>query len=330
MTTLTIDDEYTLARNEPGENFGHDRRYNVHLSDHTFENRRLENFEQADLDVSLMDVIRKCKFTAMTMIQSYAIPIIADGRDLLAICETGAGKTNAFLLPIFNKLIRQKHEPKRGLPQTPLAVIVVPTRELAIQLVKDAKAMLRRTSLTATECIGGMDTVSERRVIERGAPLIIGTLGRILHFVQDGVVAFDKLRYLIIDEADQMLEDAEFRHGVDCILEPTRHAKPQIVMCSATFRHETLEIADSYLRKDHVKLVIGMAGKVNENVSQKVVQVAKHDKNGLLEKIIAEAVAEDAQARIMVFVETKSNADYVERFLTAEHKFKCAALHSDK
>ena len=155
----------------------------------------------------LRDNIEKSGYKRPTPIQKYAIPIIANKRDLMACAQTGSGKTAAFLLPILHNILEDECDPHSGdCPQKPQAVVVAPTRELALQIKEEARKFALQSVAKAVVAYGGTSTGFQMSQLFKGCNVLIATPGRLMDFVEKGKVSFEDCRYLVLDEADRMLD----------------------------------------------------------------------------------------------------------------------------
>ena len=161
-------------------------------------------FSEFGFDERLMDGISAMNYKTATPIQEQVIPIIREGGDLIASAQTGTGKTAAFLLPILNELItKDRQEDKVN------ALVIVPTRELAVQIAQNLEAFSYFTSISSIAIYGGGDGVTfatEKKALEQGVDIVICTPGRMISHLSSGYVKFDELKHLILDEADRMLD----------------------------------------------------------------------------------------------------------------------------
>ena len=178
------------------------------------------SFESMGLRQILRDNIEKSGYKRPTPIQKYAIPIIANKRDLMACAQTGSGKTAAFLLPILHNILEDECDPHSGdCPQKPQAVVVAPTRELALQIKEEARKFALQSVAKAVVAYGGTSTGFQMSQLFKGCNVLIATPGRLMDFVEKGKVSFEDCRYLVLDEADRMLDMVNiFRHFETFIL----------------------------------------------------------------------------------------------------------------
>ena len=155
----------------------------------------------------LRDNVAKSGYKKPTPIQKYAIPIIMNKRDLMACAQTGSGKTAAFLLPILHNILEDECDPHTGdAPQKPQAVVVAPTRELALQIKEEARKFALQSVAKAVVAYGGTSTGYQLTQLFKGCNVLIATPGRLMDFVEKGKVSFEDCRYLVLDEADRMLD----------------------------------------------------------------------------------------------------------------------------
>ncbi|XP_018494063.1 probable ATP-dependent RNA helicase vasa-like [Galendromus occidentalis] len=331
-------EEEAVNRNKTGINFDQYDKIDVTVSNSRgqetkeYETKKLDRFQDGNLDARLIEMIERLGFEKPTPVQRYSLPILADGKDLMACAQTGSGKTAAFVLPMVNMLIRQNCSFERNTrPQKPFALVLTPTRELTVQITKDAQAYCVRTDIAVKECYGGTGRMTQAKNIARGCHLLVGTTGRVLDFLNDGIICLSRLRYLVLDEADRML-DFGFQNAVDEIMQhPSRNRNStiQTLMFSATFSTSVQDLARKYLREDFVKLDVGVVGAVNSDVSQSVLEVPKAEKKLRLLDLIREEIDRDAKTRILVFVETKRDCDFIAMFLSSS-KIKATSIHGDR
>ncbi len=252
-------------------------------------------FSALELHPTLVRGIRDLGFTQPTPIQTQAIPAAMDGRDLLACAATGSGKTAAFLLPILHQLVDRP----RG---TTRALVLAPTRELALQILADLNDLARHTGLTAAAVYGGVGMGPQERAFRKGADVIVATPGRLLDHFQYDHAKLKGLEYLVLDEADRML-DMGFLPDIKRVL---RHVpKPkQTFFFSATMPPAIKKLTGQILRNP-ATIALQRRGKPAEGVSQAVYPVASALKVELLLELLQGGHMEDA----LVFTRTKHRAD---------------------
>jgi len=287
----------------------------------------IKTFEEANLRKLLMENVTKSGYKNPTPIQRYGLPIILGKRDLMACAQTGSGKTAAFLLPILHQLLEDGAETNAGdCPQKPQAVIVAPTRELAIQIKDEARKFCSGSVLKCVVAYGGTSTMFQLSTLFKGCNVLIATPGRLMDFVEKGKVSFEDVKYLVLDEADRML-DMGFLPEVTRICNsagmPAKGERTTL-MFSATFADQVQTLAKDLLN-DYIFAVVGIVGGACDDVSQVVWEVDKFAKRDKLVEILKEVGTD----RTMVFVETKKNADFLATFLCNEG-LPATSIHGDR
>ncbi|XP_049318408.1 ATP-dependent RNA helicase vasa isoform X6 [Bactrocera dorsalis] len=282
----------------------------------------LLTFENAGLRDIIMNNVRKSGYTVPTPIQKTAIPVIMDGRDLMACAQTGSGKTAAFLLPIINGILGESFDLSIGKPQ---AVIVSPTRELAIQIFSEARKFALGSYLKISIVYGGTSSKYQGENIAKGCHILICTPGRLLDFVEKGFITFEETRYVVLDEADRMM-DMGFKDNVNTLMNhPTMRPmdERQNLMFSATFPEEIQRLAGAYL-SNYIFITIGVVGGACSDVTQEIFEVKKFQKRSKLMELLSES-----SDGTIVFVETKRGADFLASLLS-ETEFPTTSIHGDR
>jgi len=287
----------------------------------------ISSFEEANLRKLLMENIVKSGYKKPTPIQRYGIATILGKRDLMACAQTGSGKTAAFLLPILHQLLEDGAENHAGdCPQKPQAVIVAPTRELAIQIKDEARKFCLGSVLKCVVAYGGTSSMFQLSTLFKGCNVLICTPGRLMDFVDKGKISFEDVKYLVLDEADRML-DMGFLPEVQRICNSAGMPKKgdrQTLMFSATFADEVQQLAKDLLN-DYLFQVVGMVGGACDDVTQYVFEVDKFAKRDKLVEILKDVGTD----RTMVFCETKKNADFLAAFLCGEG-LPSTSIHGDR
>jgi ATP-dependent RNA helicase RhlE len=273
------------------------------------------SFHALGLTPELLRALDEEGYTQPTPIQQEAIPLVLTGRDLVGSAQTGTGKTAAFILPILQRL-------KNGRRGTLRALILVPTRELAEQVVTSAKAYGRHTGLTSVAFYGGTTLGPQIKALSRGLDIAIATPGRLLDLMERRHVNTSKIEVLVLDEADRML-DMGFAPDVSRIL-GTLPPKRQTLLFSATMSPDVSRLARQAM-KDHAAVEIGRGGSAADNIEHVLVTVDKTEKRQALSKILTEL----PRGRTLIFTRTKHGADRLAKQLrtTGTH---VAALHGGK
>jgi ATP-dependent RNA helicase RhlE len=272
-------------------------------------------FSQFSLSAALQARLDANKFVTPTPVQAAAIPPALEGRDVLATAQTGTGKTLSFLIPIVEML---QKTPERNAAQ---ALILLPTRELAMQVEAAFKAIRSHPLQTAALVVGGMQERPQLDAIRRGARLIVATPGRLEDFLKRRLVRLDQVKILVLDEVDRML-DMGFQPAIARIA-ATLPAERQTLCYSATLEGAVKEVARKYL-KNPARIEIGSVLKPAENVELRTFEVEQNNKQELLEHLLG---AE--QGSFLVFVRTKHGADRVARRLTRSG-WSATQIHGDR
>ena len=257
-------------------------------------------FSQFSLSNALMARLKANQFETPTPVQAGAIPPALEGRDVLATAQTGTGKTLSFLIPIVEML-------QKGEGRDAHALIVLPTRELAMQVEKSFRAIRSSEAQTVALVVGGMPEREQLERIRRGARLIVATPGRLEDFLKRKLVKLMGVRIMVLDEVDRML-DMGFEPAIRRIAAMIP-AQRQTLCYSATLEGSVREVARKYM-KDPVRIEIGSVKKPAENVELRAFSVDANKKQELLEHLLS---AE--KGSFLVFVRTKHGADRVARRL---------------
>ncbi len=271
-------------------------------------------FSQFSLSPALMARLTANKFEVPTPVQAGAIPPALEGRDVLATAQTGTGKTLSFLIPIVEML--QKTE-GRGAH----ALILLPTRELAMQVEKAFRAIRSNNAHTVALVVGGLSEGSQLDTIRRGARLIVATPGRLEDFLKRKLVRLDQVKILVLDEVDRML-DMGFQPAIARIA-ATLPVVRQTLCYSATLEGAVKDVARNYL-KNPARIEIGSVLKPAENVELRTFEVEPDKKQELLEHLL-----HSEEGSFLVFVRTKHGADRVARRLTRSG-WSATQIHGDR
>lgn len=276
-------------------------------------------------DLGLIEPILKALdeqgYTQPTPIQEQSIPILLKGDDLLGCAQTGTGKTAAFSIPIIQQLVNEGIDTKGK--RKIKALVVTPTRELAIQISDNFKAYAKHTDIKRTVIYGGVKQGAQVNALRGGVDVLVATPGRLLDLMQQGFITLQHIEYFILDEADQML-DMGFIHDIKKIIAklPT---KRQSLFFSATMAKEIVELAGKILLGNPQRVTIEPKKTTAEKVEQAVYYVQKADKPKLLNHILGE----NPGSSTLVFSRTKHGADKIVRVLD-KAKIKSAAIHGNK
>jgi ATP-dependent RNA helicase RhlB len=262
-------------------------------------------FTNFDLHPLLQQGLDDSGFTRCTPIQEMTLPLALAGRDVAGQAQTGTGKTCAFLVALMNRLLTTPAVAERK-DSDPRALIIAPTRELAIQIEKDAKAIGRHTGLRSALIYGGVDYDKQRQQLKDGCDIIIATPGRMLDYHKQGVFNLNSVEVMVIDEADRMF-DLGFIKDVRFIFRklPPREER-QVLLFSATLSHRVLELAYEHMHEAE-KLVVESENVTADHVRQLVYFPAKEEKMPLLLNLIDR----HQPSRSIIFVNTKAAAERI-------------------
>ncbi|HEY6941645.1 DEAD/DEAH box helicase, partial [Dokdonella sp.] len=279
-------------------------------------------FESFDLHPTLLSGLHASGFTRCTPIQALTLPLALAGRDVAGQAQTGTGKTGAFLVAVLNRLLTRPAVVDRKLTD-PRAIIIAPTRELAIQIDKDFRNIGRDTGLRSALIYGGVDYDKQRDLLKAGCDLIIATPGRLIDYLKQHVFSFNAIEAVVLDEADRMF-DLGFIKDIRFLFRrmPPREQR-QSMLFSATLSHRVLELAYDHMNEPE-KLTVEADNVTADRVRQLVYFPAKEEKQPLLISLLSRI---DAQ-RSIVFVNTKIAAEKVTRALE-RYGFTVVTLSGD-
>ncbi|OCT58044.1 hypothetical protein XELAEV_18002646mg, partial [Xenopus laevis] len=275
-------------------------------------------FEEANLCETLRRNVAKAGYIKLTPVQKHSIPIILAGHDLMACAQTGSGKTAAFLLPILSHMMNEGITASQFLTlQEPEAIIIAPTRELINQIYLDARKFSHGTCVRPVVVYGGIQPVHAMKDVERGCNILCATPGRLMDIISKEKIGLSKLKYLVLDEADRML-DMGFAKEINRLIESPgmpKNEERQTLMFSATYPEEVRRLALKFLKSNHFFVVVGLVGGACSDVEQTILEVREYGKKDRLLKILQNSGNE----RTMIFVNTKKKADVIASFLCQEH-----------
>ncbi|MEM7506625.1 MAG: DEAD/DEAH box helicase [Pseudomonadota bacterium] len=279
----------------------------------------LTQFNDLGLSPAILKTIEKLGFDAPTPIQREAIPHVMRGRDLMGLAQTGTGKTAAFGLPLVQQLL-DTHE--RPAPKAVRALILAPTRELVNQIAENLRAYVQGTKLRVVTVVGGASINVQRQNLQRGTDVLVATPGRLLDLLDRRSVTIDTAKFLILDEADQML-DLGFIHALRKIAGLVGQPR-QTLLFSATMPKQIEELSRAYLESP-VRVEVAPPGKAADKVRQSVHFHGDQNKLDLLKQCLADR----PNALSLVFARTKHGAEKVMKSLVAAG-FQAASIHGNK
>ena len=278
-------------------------------------------FEQLNLIEPILSALKNEGYTTPTPIQEQAIPIILEGKDLLGCAQTGTGKTAAFAIPVLQLLCKQKYTGqaiKGGIK----ALVLTPTRELAIQIEESFAAYGKNLGLKQLVIFGGVSQQSQTNALRHGVDILIATPGRLLDLINQRYINLKDVEFFILDEADRML-DMGFIHDVKKII-TLLPAKKQTLFFSATMPAEISKLASSILHNP-LKVEVTPVSSTAETIQQAVYFVEKENKKLLLTHLLQDTAIKSA----LVFTITKHGADKVVKDLLRA-KIGAEAIHGNK
>ncbi|MEJ6782993.1 DEAD/DEAH box helicase [Aminobacter sp. Piv2-1] len=279
----------------------------------------LNGFAKLGISGALLKSTIAAGFTEPKPIQVESIPAQLEGRDILGIAQTGSGKTAAFALPILSKIIALGTKRR---PKTARALILAPTRELAVQIEDTIKLLAKGAHISTALVLGGVSRNAQVRKVGPGVDVLIATPGRLTDLVREGDVILADTQWLVLDEADRML-DMGFINDVKRIAKATAKFR-QTALFSATMPAEIAELAAGLLR-DPVRVEVAPQGTTAAEIRQSVVLARTKQKR----KILSDMLADEAMRSVIVFARTKHGADRVTRDLERDG-FEAAVIHGNK
>jgi ATP-dependent RNA helicase RhlE len=279
----------------------------------------ITSFSEFGLAAPLLTALGRAGFTTPTPIQAQTIRQQLEGRDILGIAQTGTGKTAAFSLPILHHILAL---PGRAAPKTCRAMILAPTRELAVQIEQHIRALAGGARITTALVLGGMSRQAQIRQLGRGVDILIATPGRLTDLFGERHVRLDEARWVVLDEADRMLDMGFIREVRKLV--GALHPRRQSALFSATMPPEVAKLAESLLR-DPVRVAVVPHGQPIGKISQSVELMSPAEKRARLAVILKSPEA----SRVIVFARTKRGADRVTENL-AKDGITAEAIHGNK
>jgi ATP-dependent RNA helicase RhlE len=279
----------------------------------------VSTFSSLGLSEPLLRALASENYTQPTPIQAQTIPLILSGKDVLGIAQTGTGKTAAFGLPLLQKLAENRKSPAA---QSARALILAPTRELAVQIGQSLKVYGKHYGYRHAVILGGVSQHSQVAAMRNGVDILVATPGRLLDLFKQKQIRLDSVSMLVVDEADRML-DMGFIRDVRRIVAALPRAR-QSLLFSATMPDDVVHLAHEML-KDPTRVDISPPTKTADRIEQRVFHVAAQDKRKLLTNLLHDP----AMNRVIVFTRTKHGANKVVEHL-AKDGFEADAIHGNK
>ncbi|HEX9779561.1 MAG TPA: DEAD/DEAH box helicase [Geopsychrobacteraceae bacterium] len=277
-------------------------------------------FTELDLSPDVLRGIAETGFTELTPVQQESIPLALKGKDVAAQAQTGTGKTAAFLISLFSKLLSSGSETS----QNPRALVMAPTRELVVQICDDAEKLGKYTGLRVQAIFGGMDYEKQRQALKDGVDIIVATPGRLIDYYKQRVFSMHRVESLVIDEADRMF-DMGFIKDLRYIL---RNLPPfdkrQTMLFSATLSPQVMELAYEFMDLAE-RVQIEPEQVTAEGIDQVLYHVSRREKFALLLGLLKQ---EPGIERVLLFVNTKAEAERLDALLNA-NEVPSAVLSGD-
>ena len=274
-------------------------------------------FDSLGLDSRILSALKKQGYTTPTPIQAQSIPLLLNGHDLLGTAQTGTGKTAAFTIPIIQQILQSPSKKRRI-----RALVVTPTRELALQVAENAKWYSADTPLRTAVIFGGVGQNPQVDQLKRGIDFLVATPGRLLDLHSQGYINLNDLTHFVLDEADQML-DMGFIHDIRKLLKIIP-SKRQSLFFSATMPKDIISLSGQILQARYKQVRIAVEKPTADRVSQAVYYVAKKEKPSMLLELL-----KTMEGSVLVFGRTKHGCDKVVRILNKKG-VKAAAIHGNK
>ena len=283
------------------------------------ENNYYMTFQELNIAEPILKALNEKKYSTPTPIQEKAIPEALKKRDILGIAQTGTGKTAAFAIPIIQLLCQEK--PNRNIREI-RALILTPTRELAIQISECITDYAKHTSIRHTVIFGGVKQHAQTEELRRGTDILVATPGRLLDLIKQGFIKLNSIQHFVLDEADRML-DMGFIHDIKRIL-PLLPKVKQTLFFSATMPSVIVSLSASIL-KNPVRVEVAPVSSVVDTIAQYIYFVEKPEKKDLLVNLLSK----EQKKSVLVFSRTKHGADKIARILK-KAGIGSSAIHGNK
>jgi superfamily II DNA/RNA helicase len=279
----------------------------------------------------LMENIRRAGYSRPTPVQKYAIPTVMQKRDLMACAQTGSGKTAAFLFPVINRILFDGPTPPppcnsfNRRKAYPTCLVLAPTRELATQIYDEARKFCYTSNIKAVVVYGGAEVRAQLQQLDRGCDLLVATPGRLWDLMERGRIALVCCRFLVLDEADRMLDMGFERQIRQIVMETDMPGcgDRQTMMYSATFPKAIQQLASEFL-SNYLFLAVGRVGSTTDFITQKLEWVEERDKKNMLLGLLSRI-----SGLTLVFTETKRDADALENYLINQG-LHATSIHGDR
>ncbi|MFQ5465586.1 MAG: DEAD/DEAH box helicase, partial [Thermodesulfobacteriota bacterium] len=260
-------------------------------------------FESLDINPDILKGVRDAEFERCTPIQEQSLPDTLEGKDLIAQSQTGTGKTAVFLITIFNRLLAEG----KGPLERPRALVLVPTRELAIQVERDAELLGKHLPMRHVAIYGGVDYERQINPLREGVDLVVATPGRMIDLYKSKALRLDDVEIFIIDEADRMF-DMGFAPDVSYIAGRLPKDKPrQTMLFSATIDHNVMRLSERYMKPEAITVEIEPEQITVDKIDQRVVYTSNEEKIRMLLGLLKRPGVD----RVIIFTNMKRTAEMV-------------------
>ncbi len=286
------------------------------------EDSVIVNFSSLHLDPQILQAVEDTGYTTPTPIQQQAIPLVLDGRDLMAMAQTGTGKTAAFTLPLLQRLLPYANTSASPAKHPIRALILAPTRELAIQVEESVETYSKHVALRSTVVFGGVDIKTQKPDLLKGVEILVATPGRLLDHIESRNLQLNQVQVLILDEADRML-DMGFMPDLKRILALLPKQR-QTLLFSATFSDDIKRLAHDFL-KNPATVEVARRNSATETVTQSVLLVDQDKKF----HVLADLIRSRGLSQVLVFTRKKLTAARLARMLEKDG-IQADAIHGDK
>lgn len=326
-STQVREDESLFNRHSTGIDFSKYEDIPVQASE---QFTPISSFDECNFHSNLKKNLRLLGYTAPSPVQKYVLSAALQGKDIIAVAQTGSGKTAAYLLPILHKMLATGPPANSPLHTArPVALILAPTRELAIQIHEETRKLVFMTGIRAVVVYGGTGIHVQTQELASGCDVIVGTPGRMMDFMERGLVQLVEVRYVVLDEADRML-DMGFEPQVRRILQgvplPTIskvQQQVQTTLCSATFANDIIRLAYKYTTSP-LFMSLGKVGSATNYITHEVYYSDERKKVILLHQIL-----QTITGLVLIFVQTKRDADSLTRMLQGIG-YVVGCIHGDR
>ena len=277
-------------------------------------------FEELNIPPQVLEGIRAAGFTEGTAVQAITLPPALQGKDIAAQAQTGTGKTAAFLIAVFSRMLAL---PAPGQGPSPRALVIAPTRELVVQIEAEAKLLGNVTGFRIVSAYGGIDYIKQRDDIARGVDMLVGTPGRLIDYLKQRVYSLKKTQFLVIDEADRLF-DMGFISDLRFLLRRmSPYNKRQSMLFSATLSNRVLELCYEHMNMPE-RFSLTPEQITVEQIEQEIYHVGSSEKIGVLLGILRR----EPEGRYLIFCNTKATAERLDLLLNA-NGFSTASITGD-